>query len=802
MFRTIRCSLTLMMLLVPTLALAQGLLVDDRPDHDFRLPRPHIWPHPRPPRPQPQPQSYKIQELDVRATVTDQVAKVQVSQSFVNTGSRQMEVSFIFPLPYDGAVDQMTFMVDGQEFPAKLLTASEARRIYEGHIRRNQDPALLEWMGTGMLKTSVFPVPPGVKRTVTMRYSQICRKTQGLTEWLFPMSTAKYTSHPVEKVTVEATIQSGVPIKNIYSPTHAVKIKRPSKKSARITYTTENEVPTADFRLLYDVGDRQVGANVLSYRPERNQEGYFMLLVTPEVKRSTDKPIKKTVLFVVDRSGSMSGKKIEQAKGALKFVLNNLNKGDLFNIIAYDSKVESFKPELQRFEDETRAEALGYVEGIYAGGSTNIDGALKAAMSQLQDDKRPTYIVFLTDGLPTAGERREPQIVDNARQNNSVRARIFTFGVGYDVNSRLLDKLSRTCHGQSQYVRPNEDIEEHVAQLYQRIGAPVLTNVAIEWDLEGFPTEKGSPVSRVYPKEDFDLYAGDQLVVVGRYKMPGNARVTIRGTVDQKKQSFDFPAKLEKYSADDSQAFVEKLWALRRVGEIIDEIDLHGKNQELVNELVALATKHGILTPYTSFLADETANYRDLASNRSRANFALDQLQEESGRGGFYQRLMKNDLQQARQAPGSGYGLAAEAASESLRSARRDSGSGSSYGYDAFGGSAGPGAAAGGRRSSSLPALGLGGSAGVMKEGEADKKSDGSIVVRSVLNVGKKTFFWRNDRWEDSTLTEQQLQHVQKIKRFSPEYFELSTRWGKDVAKYLAIEGHVVLVLDNQAYEF
>ena len=369
-----------------------------------------IRPHPRP-RPEP-PQSYKIQELDVHATVTDQVAKVQVSQSFVNTGSRQMEVSFIFPLPYDGAVDQMTFMVDGKEYDAKLLNADEARRIYEGHIRRNQDPALLEWMGTGMLKTSVFPVPPGAKRTVTMRYSQICRKTQGLTEWLFPLSTAKYTSHPVEKVSVDATIQSNVSIKNIYSPTHSIEVKRPSDKSARITFTSKNEVPTSDFRLMYDVGDQQVAASVLSYRPDKNDEGYFLLLVSPDIKRTSDKPMPKTVVFVVDRSGSMSGKKIEQAKGALKFVLNNLNEGDLFNIIAYDSRVESFKPELQRYDDQTRGEALGYVEGIYAGGSTNIDGALQVAMTQLQDDQRPTYIVFLTDGLPTAGERREPQIVE------------------------------------------------------------------------------------------------------------------------------------------------------------------------------------------------------------------------------------------------------------------------------------------------------------------------------------------------------------------------------------------------------
>ncbi|MBM4092031.1 MAG: VWA domain-containing protein, partial [Planctomycetes bacterium] len=651
MCRLFRSLSTAVIMLVPSLVLAQGLLVDVRPDHRYRLPRPIIIPRPDP---QP-PQSYKIQELAVQARLTDQVARVQVSQSFVNTGSSQMEVSFVFPLPYDGAVDQMTFMLDGKEYPAELLGAAEARRIYEGYVRRNQDPALLEWMGTGMFKTSVFPVPPGAKRTVTMRYSQVCRKTDGLTEWLFPLSTAKYTSHPVERVAVDVTVQSQVPIKNVYSPTHSIEMKREGDRTAIINFVSTNEIPSADFRLMFDVGDQKVGASVMSYRPDSNDEGYLLLLVSPEIARASSSPIRKTVIFVVDRSGSMSGAKIEQAKGALKFVLNNLNEGDLFNVIAYDSTVESFKPELQRYGEQTRGEALGFVEGIYAGGSTNISGALDAALSQLQDDSQPAYIVFLTDGLPTAGERRETKIVENARAANKVRARLFSLGVGYDVNSRLLESLARTCYGQSHYVRPNEDIEAHVSALYRRIGAPALVDLKIAFDLDGYPPEKGPPVSRVYPKDAYDLFAGDQLVVVGRYKQSGTAKVTITGKVDKVEQSSDFPAELVASSPDDSKAFVEKLWAVRRVGEILDEIDLQGKNDELVNELVALATKHGILTPYTSFLADEMADVRDVAESRRRADLSLFSLQETSGEAAVAQRMMRNSLKRAGGAPGSGF---------------------------------------------------------------------------------------------------------------------------------------------------
>src|SRR5688572_5290566 len=148
-------ALGLVLGLCATAAHAQGLLVVIDPNQPVPLPRPIVQPPPTPP-----PTAYKIKELAVQAKLVDQVARVQVSQSFVNTGSRQLEVSFIFPLPYDGAIDQLTLLVDGKEFPAKLLNAQEARRLYESIVRKNQDPALLEWVGAGLFKTSVFPVPP------------------------------------------------------------------------------------------------------------------------------------------------------------------------------------------------------------------------------------------------------------------------------------------------------------------------------------------------------------------------------------------------------------------------------------------------------------------------------------------------------------------------------------------------------------------------------------------------------------------------------------------------------------------
>ncbi len=804
--------------LFPVLARAQGLLVVVDPAEHVRLPRPiiiwppHPYPHPYPhsiSRPEPAPVSYKIDALEVDAHLSDQVAKVQVSQSFVNTGSRLMEVSFIFPLPYDGAIDRMTLLVDGKEMPAKLLSADDARRTYEEIVRKNRDPALLEWIGTGMFKTSVFPVPPGAKRTVSLRYVQLCRKQEGMTDFLFPLSTAKYTSQPVEKINFRVSVESQEDIKNIYSPTHAVEIKRPDDRHALVSYTAKDQVPVSDFRLLYDIGRGKVSMRVLTYRPDKTQDGYFLLLASPQIKAGAERP-KKTVLLVMDRSGSMSGQKIEQVRAALKHVLNNIREGDLFNIIAFDSEVESFRPELQRYNDKTRREALGFAEGIYAGGSTNINEALRVSLAQLTDASRPSYVVFLTDGLPTVGETNEMRVVANSKEFNKVHARVFCFGVGYDLNARFLDKLVRENFGQSEYVRPDENIEEHVARLYNRIESPVLTGMKLVYDFDAAKTEEGSPISRVYPREAVDLFAGDQLVIVGRYKKAGTAKVILTGKIGDKEEKFDFPATFVEQSHDESLAFVEKLWAVRRVGKILDQMDLNGKNDELVKELVELATRHGILTPYTSFMADETTNLHDLTSNFDRANRRLESLSQTGGAAGTAQRAMKGDFQNAynysaatgysgqlraaeKRDSSNGFGRFAAAAPAAPLARVRGGGG---YGGSGYGGQA---PADGATTLNSAPMVEAAKATSELSYGD-EIRAEADKAQTSVRNIGNRTFYRRQNRWVDSQVTPTQQQDARKVKQFSQEYFDLAHRYGRSLSQYLVMDEAVIVNLDGQAY--
>ncbi|WP_437186825.1 VIT domain-containing protein [Planctomicrobium sp. SH668] len=627
-------------LLLSTNVFAQGVLVIvDRP---VPLPRPIPVP-PQEPR-----ATYSLDEMSIQARLVDQVANIQVSQTFSNSGPGVIQAQFLFPLPYDGAIDSMTLLVNGKELPAKLLSAEEAKKQYTEIVRKSQDPALLEWIGTGMFQTSVFPIPAGEKRTVSIQYHQLLRKQGGLTDFIFPLSTARFGSKPVEKIDVRVTVESTSEIKNIYSPSHPVNIKRDSGKQALVTFESTKKSPTEDFRLLFDTNSDEIGVSLLTYRPDEKEDGYFILLASPQVKSDQSVLPAKTLSFVVDKSGSMSGQKIEQARAAARFVLNNLHESDLFNIVSYDSTVATFRPELQNAQGDSRVAGLSYVDGLYAGGGTNIQDALLRSLSELKDVQRPNYILFLTDGQPTSGETNESKINQAVTAANAIGARLICFGVGYDVNSRLLDRLSRANHGVSEYVRPNENIEDAVSRVYQRISSPVLTKVKTTFEIDG---QSGSQTNRVYPSGEFDLFKGEQLVVVGRYKFAGAAKILLTGNIDGTSQNYELSGEFVKKSPDQTNAFIAKLWAVRRIGEIIDELDLNGKNDELVTELVNLSTKYGILTPYTSFLADETVR-PGLASaeNRDRAAENLQFLAETDGASGFEQRAAKQRFKGANQA--------------------------------------------------------------------------------------------------------------------------------------------------------
>lgn len=743
-------------------AIGQGLIVDQR--------------HGRPIA-----GSFEVKSVEIDARVRDQVAEVHVTQTFHNPNSFEMESEFVFPLADDGAIQNFVLMVDGKELPGRLLDRDEARKIYEEIVRRRRDPALLEYMGQGMIRTSIFPIPPRADRTVTMRYTRLCKRDRDVVEFAYPLSTQKYSGKPIQKLDVVVRLEGKEPIKSIYSPNSDVEIDRDGDRRATVRLKQRDVVPTRDFRLLYSLHDGAVGASVLSYKPSDGEDGYVLVLASPNVERESEELPSKTVVFVLDRSGSMTGKKIEQARNALKFVLENLREGDTFNILTYDDRVEAYKPELQRYDGESQRDALRFVENIRPGGSTNIDEALREALKQAGDRDRPSYVIFLTDGLPTAGATNEAEIVAHAKAANTSRARIFAFGVGDDVNARLLDRLSGGHGGTSEYVRPEQDIEASVARFFRRLTSPVLSNLRLSFE--------DKEINRGYPRDLPDLFEGGQLVWVGRYREGGRTELELEGRVSGARRAFSFPTELARSGEGASYRFVEALWAARRVGDLIDQIDLHGKNKELIDELVELSKRHGILTPYTSFLADERTDLYARGANSRMAEERLGQLSAVGGSAGVGQRAYKamaqnarDDLALAAPAASGGGGRGAIGASESRG------------GRPAAVGGSGPGVQ----------------SAPVFSEARAPAANAAPVVLHdvegrasvaeTVRKVGGKTFFRRGDTWIDSTVTAEQEKSARRVEQFSDAYFDLARRQGHEQNQYLTFEEPVVVNLDGVTY--
>lgn len=740
--------------LFANLAQAQVVIID----HGVRVIRPPVVNRPAPP-----PSAYKVRSVDMNVTVKDQIATVQLSQVFQNVSSQVLEAQLLFPMPENAAVSQLTLLVDGKELAGKLMKKEEARAIYESIVRQRKDPALLEYLGQGLFQTSVFPVPPQAERKVEIRYQQLLRSESGLTDLLLPIGTHKHAHHPIESLNVAVRVETSEPLKAVYSPTHTIELARPDSTHAVCKLTLNHVSNPDDFRLLFGTERGAVGISVLSYRPKDSEDGYFLMLATPDV-RPDAKPLPKTCVFVIDRSGSMTGQKFEQARGALKFLIQQLRPEDNFNVVVYDSAVESFRPELQRADEATIKAALGFADGLYAGGSTNIDGAMQTALQQLTDPKRPSYVLFLTDGIPTVGELNEQRIAAKAKDANKVNARVFNFGVGFDVNSRLLDRISRDHRGQSVYVRPSENIEASVSSLYRKIGSPVLTDIAINVDIDAVVPASTTPlISRTYPRQLTDLFQGEQLVWVGRYRQPGAAKVTLTGVAADEKKTFAFPANFVAKSNDETFGFVEKLWATRRVGEIIDELDLRGHNQELVDELVRLSIQHGILTPYTSFLADENVRLADTSNTTRASGVARRELQKADGAEGFEQREFKGRLQAAQNAPAAGDfggGLADRA-----KTAKPQSGPTSSLS----------------RNRGAVAAKAL----------EAET---------NLRQVGQKSFFRKNNQWQDSTVSDEQAKKAIRVRQFSREYFDLAAKHAA-LAKYIAFDEPVLVNLGDTTYQ-
>ncbi len=532
--------------------------------------------------------SIKYHHVDVR--IENQVATTRVDQVFVNPSPRRMEGEYIFPLPGDVSISEFAMYVEGERLTAELLDSQQARAIYEEIVRNQRDPALLEYIGTNMFRARVFPIEPYSDKRIELEYTEVLRSDAGLTQYRYPLNTEKFSARPLESVTVNVDLRSNIPIKTIYSPSHPITVERDGEFAARVVYTDENIKPDTDFLLYYSVSPDVFGVNLLTYR-QSGEDGFYLLMLTPTTQPSTSAVLNKNIVFVLDTSGSMRGEKIEQAKGALRFSINGLRETDYFNIVDFSTDVRTFSKQPLPANAENVGAAMRYIDRIEAVGGTNINDALLTGLLEAVDGVI-NLVVFLTDGIPTIGVTVLEQILDNVRGANHDGKRVFIFGVGDDVNTKLLDQLAIDHRGITEYVRPSEDIEVKVSSFFTKISQPVLSNPSVE-----FSTVEAR---EAYPRQIPDLFAGLQLIQFGRYTTSGVTSICLRGEVNSEVLESDYEATFPE--ANSKNEFIPRLWATRKIGYLLEEIKLHGDSQELVDEIVRLSKRYGVITPYTSFL--------------------------------------------------------------------------------------------------------------------------------------------------------------------------------------------------------
>ncbi|MGB7160885.1 MAG: VIT domain-containing protein [Tepidisphaeraceae bacterium] len=767
-----------LLLLLPTLARADGLIIIDRTPH----PVPGHFPF----------APMEVVYHRVQVTIDDQVATTSVDQEFRNSSGARLEGFYMFPLPDGAAIDKFSMDIDGKEMDAELLPADKARSIYEDIVRRHNDPALLEYIGKGAFRVRIFPIEPNSTKRVRLKYTQLLKSDSGLVEYVYPLNTEKFSARPLKDVSVKVDLNCRRAIKSVYSPSHNVEVRRDGDRRATIGYEERNARPDTDFKLIFSRTDDPVGIDLLTYRCSPD-EGYFLLLASPGMDARASQLQQRDVCFVLDTSGSMAGPKMEQAKKAITFCLANLNAGDRFEIVRFSTEAE---PLFNGLKDASKANvdrAQEFVRSLKPIGGTAIADALDAAirlsrgtgLQPVRDDEvehishglktrateeRPYVIIFLTDGQPTIGETKEDPIVDRVKRLGP-NVKVFSFGIGTDVNTHLLDRIANETRAFSQYVLPTEDIEVKLSSFYGKIASPVLTNVRIE---EADRANPGIHIRQVFPPQLPDLYKGDTLMVFGRYSGSGRARMFLTGTCNGQEKRFS--ADVNFTDSDRTHSFIPRLWATRRVGWLLDEIRMRGESKELKDEVVRLAREHGIVTPYTAYL---------ILEDEARRGVPMAQRS--------FRELESDDLVR-------------QQAKAQYDSARVDSPALERAGERAVANSAGVQALKDGANEQQMQ-LGaaldkkvLAGATAATSPGDAGYKMQRQNYAQQVRVARGKAFYQNGNTWSDADVAARKDLKNKQVAFNSEEYFAL-IRSHPDAAGWLALGNEVDVVIGETLYQ-
>ncbi len=600
-----------------TIALADGMIIPEELSPDYLVVRYHR----------------------VTVHIEDGHAVTRVDQEFYNPHPFPIGGRYLFPVPPEAILSRFQATVDGQLQPIIRQDSATTNATLYPTIAHRRDPSLLQYADWETLAFDLS-LPPGGSRQMSLTYEEVLVPVGGLYRYRYVLSTERYSAAPLEELSLTVDLSSSSGLASLYSSTHPVTTEWLGPNQARIRWQAQDIRPTDDFELFFAPTEDGFGSGLLTGR--RNDTDHFLFLFSPEAEPATESTISKDIVFVIDRSGSMSGEKIEQAQNALRFILDQLDEADRFSIVSFDHRLSTFARTLQPVERSTLAEARRYVDGLRADGNTDLAAALQAGLeiiARSESRQAARLVVFLTDGLPTAGITDETLIADRvARANAPQEARLHVFGVGYDVNTHLLDRLAADNGGTVTYVQPGESLEAALTGFYQRIAAPVLTDVVVEFE--------GLEATDLYPQAAPDLFQSASLLLTGRYRtITSTVTVRVRGQAGGEPRQYVYHFDLNQTGDHD---FVPRLWATRRIGELLDQVRVSGESQALVEEIRELGLAYGLVTPYTTFIIEAQVDGAASATNMDL--YQQQGLNQAWGQTTVQARVQNQAYQQATQA--------------------------------------------------------------------------------------------------------------------------------------------------------
>jgi Ca-activated chloride channel family protein len=569
-----------------------------------------------------------LKHTDVKAEISGFLSRVVVTQEFENPFKEKIEAVYTFPLPQNAAVDDMTMIVGDRTVRGKILRREEAQAVYEAAKSNGQTASLLDQERPNIFTQSVANILPGEQIKITISYVETLKYEAGSYEFVFPMvvgpryipgsatsapnlnggngfapdanqvpDASRVTPQPVPEgmraghdVSIDVTLDAGVPIDALGSKTHDVSVERADERRAHVRLKDEATIPNKDFVFRYDVAGKKIEDALLTH--SAGAGGFFTLILQPPDQIRTEDVTPKELVFVLDTSGSMSGFPIEKAKETMKLALDNLYPYDTFNLITFAGDEHILFPEPVPATKENLQKAQAFLETREGGGGTEMMKAIKASMDPSDAQNHVRIVCFMTDGYVG----NEMEIIGEVQQHPN--ARVFAFGIGGSVNRFLLDNMARYGRGEVEYVALNDDGSAAARRFHERVRSPLLTDISIDWN--------GLPVADVYPRTVPDLFSAKPVILTGRYTGSGSGTIRLKGKVSGRDFVREIPV---DFSNAQKHEVLATLWARTRVDDLMSQ-DFNGVQQgnmkpEVKLAITQLGLDYRLMTQFTSFVAVE-----------------------------------------------------------------------------------------------------------------------------------------------------------------------------------------------------